>query len=414
MAQHPRQAAPEKHNFGGGDADLSFLVKTKLGLHITANVPLRALNLKPQSAHPTVADLKRIDELNYEVNWVQDGPAKFDLELIARDSGLVSLPVPVSIALKVDQPPRVTMSYSGVRQRITPQAKIPLTVEARDDFGVAAVGLAVKDETPDPADPSKLVSHVEPQSLYPADKAAPKPVTLPTELPLKQTFDVAPKKLSPGAFLSFTAEATDDCFTGPQTNRSRNVTFRIVSPEELFREILQRQQSERIKFRKQAEEAEKIREAMSTAADAKQVGDIARRHRALQLETLRIGTVLGESLTEIKLNGLGSPESHALMERNVLAPLKALQEELIGPQTAALDALAPTSGEAPDAAKLQAVVDRQEQIIARMKMILKQMAQWDSFVDVLNQLDQIIKLETGVKDGSEKLKKKETDSLFDK
>ena len=49
-----------------------------------------------------------------------------------------------------------------------------------------------------------------------------------------------------------------------------------------------------------------------------------------------------------------------------------------------------------------------------MKTILLQMAQWDSFVDVLNQLDQIIKLETGVKDGSQKLQKKETEGLFDK
>ena len=49
-----------------------------------------------------------------------------------------------------------------------------------------------------------------------------------------------------------------------------------------------------------------------------------------------------------------------------------------------------------------------------MKTILKQMAQWDSFVDVLNQLDQIIKLETGVKDRSEKLQKKDIEGLFDK
>jgi hypothetical protein len=153
---------------------------------------------------------------------------------------------------------------------------------------------------------------------------------------------------------------------------------------------------------------------MQTASDARAVGDIARRHRAVQLETLRIGTVLGESLNEIKLNGLGSPESHALMERNVLAPLKALQEELISPQTAAMDGLAPAAGAAPDGDKLRAVVDRQEQIIARMKTILKQMAQWDSFVDVLNQLDQIIKLETGVKDRSEKLQKKDIEGLFDK
>ena len=44
--------------------------------------------------------------------------------------------------------------------------------------------------------------------------------------------------------------------------------FGIVSPEELFREILLRQQAERIKFRKQTEEAEKIRELIRSAADA--------------------------------------------------------------------------------------------------------------------------------------------------
>ncbi len=221
-----------------------------------------------------------------------------------------------------------------------------------------------------------------------------------------------------------TAEATDDCYTGPQTNRSRTVTFGIVSPEELFREILQRQQSERIKFRKQTEEAEKIRDTMQSATDAKTFGEIARRHRAVQLETLRIGTVLAESLTEIKLNGLGSPESHALMERNVLAPLKALQDELISPQTAAIDSLVSAAtaaadagspgAAAPNAEKLRTALDRQEQIISRMKEILKQMAQWDSFVDVLNQLEQIIKLETGVKDRSEKLERKDTEGLFDK
>jgi hypothetical protein len=426
-AKHPRQTAAETHNFNGGDADLSFLVKTQLALSIAANVPLAELRLKPQSAHPTPGDLRRVDASHYTVAWVQDKAAKFELELVAQDSHLVSLPVPVIVGLKVDQPPRVTMAYSGVRQRITPQAKVPLVVDARDDFGLAAVALAIKDETPDPVDPAKLVAHVAPQRLFPADKSAspaPNSAVLPPELQLKQAIEVAPKKLSPGSFLSVTAEATDDCYTGPQTNRSRTWTFGIVSPEELFREILQRQQSERIKFRKQTEEAEKIRDSMQSATDAKTLGEIARRHRAVQLETLRIGTVLAESLTEIKLNGLGSPESHALMERNVFAPLKALQDELISPQTAAIDALVSAASAAadagspgaaaPNAEKLRTALDRQEQIISRMKEILKQMAQWDSFVDVLNQLEQIIKLETGVKDRSEKLERKDTEGLFDK
>jgi hypothetical protein len=214
--------------------------------------------------------------------------------------------------------------------------------------------------------------------------------------------------------VSLTASATDDCYTGPQTTRSRTVTFRIVPPEELFREILQRQQAERVRFRKQLEEAEKLRDAIPAAADAKQVADLTRRQRALQRETLRILTSLSESLAEIKLNGLGTPESHELMQRTVLTPLTALQNELIGPQTAALDALTPPPGSAPDPAKVQVAAARQDQITERMKTILRQMAQWDSFVDVLNQLDQVIKLETQVKTGAEKILKQQTEGLFDK
>ncbi|HEX3997737.1 MAG TPA: hypothetical protein VHX65_04205 [Pirellulales bacterium] len=425
-AQHPRQAIAEKHDFNGGDADLSFLVKTRIWLHIAANVPLRELRLKSQSAHPKPAELRRIDDTHFAVDWVQSGPAKFDLELVAAESGLVSLPVPVSIGLKVDQSPRVTMSYGGVRQRVTPQAKIPLAIDARDDYGLTAVGLTIKDETPDPADSAKLVARSVPQPIFPANanpKVPPNEDPLPLQLPLKQTLDVAAQKLAPGSFLSITAVATDNCYTGPQTSRSRTIVFGIVASEELFREILLRQQAERIKFRKQTEEAETIRGLIEASLSGtsvakqpppKQLAEIARRHRALQLETLRIATVLGEALTEIKLNGLGSPESHALMEQKVLLPLKGLGEELLSPQTAAIDAIAPAPGAEFDPARLRPLLSRQETIITRMKEILQQMAQWDSFVDVLNQLDQIIKLETDVKAGSQKLEKKETDSLFDK
>jgi len=420
-AQHPRQAAPERHDFNGGDADLSFLVKTRLALRIAANVPLRQLRLKSQSAHPRPEDLHCIDAADYAIEWVQEGPAKFELELVAAESGLVSLPVPVSIGLKIDQPPRITMAYSGVRPRITPQARIPLAIDARDDYGLTAVGLTIRDESPDPADPAKLVAHSAPLPIYPpAEGKSPpsSPDAAPLQLQFKPTFDAAKERLAPGSFLSITADATDNCYTGPQTTRSRTVVFGIVSPEELFREILLRQQAERIKFRKQTEESQKISELLRSPGvpqeAGKQLADIARRHRALQLETLRITTVLDQALTEINLNGLGTPESHALMERNVLVPLKSLNEELLAPQTAAIDAAQPRPGAAFAAANFAPLAERQEQIVARMQEILKQMAQWDSFVDVLNQLDQIIKLETGVKDGSERLKKKETESLFDK
>ena len=79
-------------------------------------------------------------------------------------------------------------------------------------------------------------------------------------------------------------------------------------------------------------------------------------------------------------------------------------------QRDALDAL----GKSFDPSKLAEAGARQEQIIAKMNEILKQMSQWDSFVDVLNQLNEIIKLQDSVKQNTEKLKEKQTEGVFEK
>ena len=48
-----------------------------------------------------------------------------------------------------------------------------------------------------------------------------------------------------------------------------------------------------------------------------------------------------------------------------------------------------------------------------MEQILKQMAQWDSFVDVLNQLNEIIRLQNQVQQGTNQLQKKQTEGIFE-
>ncbi len=173
LAQHPRQTAPDIHAFTGGDADLSFLVKTKLMLSLAANVPLAALHLNSQSPLPTrpisTASIQRI----FPSNGRSRAPPNSTSNSSPRDSALISLPVPISIGLKVDQPPRITMAYSGVRPRITARAKIPLTIDARDDFGILSADLAIKDESPDPGDPAKLIPHDSAQPLFPDPAAAP-------------------------------------------------------------------------------------------------------------------------------------------------------------------------------------------------------------------------------------------------
>ena len=57
---------------------------------------------------------------------------------------------------------------------------------------------------------------------------------------------------------------------------------------------------------------------------------------------------------------------------------------------------------------------REQQIIQRMDDLLKQMSQWDNFVDVLNQLNEVIRLQTTVHQETEHLKNTQDEGVFEK
>jgi hypothetical protein len=402
-AQHPTEKTPTVFNFNG-ESDLSFLPRTHLKLEFTANTPVVEAHIKSSTTQPAQADLKQIDDEHFSMEWTHNAAVNLEIELISRDARLASAPTTVSVNLKQDRPPTVTIGYTGVKLRVTSRARIPLSIKADDDYGIAQVALIAKTESPAPDNPSKLISNSTTTLLY----GPVKPTTDLDVLP-KQTLELESLKLPVGSLVTVNAAATDDCFIGPQTTSSRAVTFRVVAPEELFREILLRQQAERAKFRKQADEVRSMREQMNITTTAEMVQTLARRHRVMQHEVTNITTALGESLTEMKLNQLGTDEAYDLMQKNVLTPLQRLNSELLNQQKDALDALSPT-----DSAALGAVEERQDQTFDRMNQILHQMSQWDSFVDVLNQLNEIIKLQDQAEQKTNELKKKNMEGIFDK
>jgi hypothetical protein len=404
IAQHPTEAKPTTYDFSGEDADLAFLPKTKMELDFTANTNIAATHIKSATTQPSAGDVTRLDDRHFALHWTQAAPVRLEIELLAAGAKLTSVPTSVAIGLKTDQPPRATLAFSGVRNRITPSATIPLTTDARDDYGVAKVGLQIRADVTSPDDAKRIEHHESAVSLY-------GPLTPATEMELQLPYSlaIAPMKLLPGNLLNVRAVVTDDCYTGAQTSASRDVTFRIVSPEELFREILLRQQSERVKFRRQVDDAHKQVELLATLSTADSVALAGRGHRAAQREIDRITTSLAETLMEMQLNALSTPEARDLMNKNIIEPLKALNSELLNPQKDALDAL-----RANDSGAIAAVQARQDQIVAKEEEILKQMSQWDNFVDVLNQLNEIIKLQTEVKADTEGLKKSQAEGVFDK
>jgi hypothetical protein len=311
----------------------------------------------------------------------------------------------------------VTIQYTGVRQRVSPQARIPLSVQSRDDYGLVKVDLATRIE-PAPAiiDPIATTQPSTQPTTQPAPRegaiallAATTQPSVQLETQHKHEFDVSAENLAPGALLSFTGRATDANYTGPQTGVSRAVSFRVVPPEELFREILLRQQAERARFRKQIAESEKLRGDLVALTGPENAVQLARQHRLVQREVARIGNALTESVTEMRLNALAGQEAWDLMENGILKPLRALNDGPMTEQRDALDAL----GRTLDPKKLSEAGTRQDGIVAKMNEILKQMSQWDSFVDVINQLNEIIKLQDNVKQNTEKLKEKQTEGVFE-
>jgi hypothetical protein len=404
IAQHPTEAKPTSFDFSNADADLAFLPKTRMELDFSANTAIAETHLKSATTQPSGADVMRLDDRHFAVRWTQAAPVRLEIELLAAEAKLTSTPTSVSIGLKTDQPPRATLAFSGVHNRITPSATIPLTIEAKDDYGIAQVGLAIGADVTSPDDPKQFVRHDSAVPLY-----GPVIPTTDTDMQLPYSLVVSPMKLTPGNLLTVHAIATDHCYTGAQSSVSRDVTFRIVSPEELFKEILLRQQSERVKFRRQLDDAHTQVELLATLASGDSIAQAGRQQRAAQREINRITTSLAETLTEMQLNALSTAEARELMNNNIIKPLKTLDLELLGPQKDALDGL-----HIDDSGAVAAVQARQEQIVQRMEEILKQMSQWDNFVDVLNQLNEIIKLQQDVKADTEGLRKSQTEGVFDK
>ena len=138
-----------------------------------------------------------------------------------------------------------------------------------------------------------------------------------------------------------------------------------------------------------------------------------RKRRALVRSAARIEwqtctSELDASLTEMRLNKLGGEESWRLIETSVTKPLAKLQEQDMERQKQALETLVSSAPE-----PLESIIERQQTINDALKKILENMSQWDSFIDIINQVNSIIKIQEAARRMTEDLKAKQVESIFD-
>ncbi len=381
-----------------------FLADTEVELTLVGNEPIAGTRL---DVHPgTPPEIARVDPKTFVARWTLREATTLEIGITSETTGLSSKPTFLSLGLLKDREPRVTLRAQGVGAHVTPVATIPLTLAATDDLGLAALRLR-----------AERTAHAE-------DKAEPVTTKKTVPLPLaadggralldhqaRHDVDLQADPPAVGTVLRFLAEAEDRCARGAQVGRSGTLHMQVVSADELFYEILIRQRAERAKFVAALDAAEKV---TPTLAGTPSADAYTAAIRALHTGTRQLDQVAGrisDSLQEMKLNQVGSPKSHRLLQEGVIDPIRSLNAGPVNELRGILQSLAGsgprTGADAEKARRLHG------EVVARMRAILEQMSQWESFVDVVNQVAEVIKMQQKVLKATEKARESRTQEVFD-
>ena len=381
-----------------------FLPDTEVELTLVGSEPIADARLTVHPGQPP--QLARVDGRSFSARWTLREAATLEVRLTSKATGLASKPAFLSIGLLRDREPRVAVRALGVGAHVTSVATIPLSLTATDDRGLAAVRLRAERTTAAEGDSEpKTTRAAIPLPLADGGGKA--------VLDHQARHDVELRAAPPavGTVLRFVGEAEDRCARGAQVGRSPALQMQVVAPDELFYEILVRQRVERAKYLAALEAAEKLGATLegSTAPDA--YAAAARGLQAGTRQTDQIAGRIADTLQEMTLNQVGSPKSHRLLREGVIEPIRALNA---GPAAELRDALRALAGSSAKAgASPEAARRLHADVVGRMKVILEQMSQWESFVDVVNQVAEVIKMQQNVLQAAEKARDSRTQEVFD-
>jgi hypothetical protein len=381
-----------------------FLPDTEVELTLVGSEPLAQARLDVHPGAPPA--LNRGDDRTFKSQWTLRNAMTMEVHLVSRDTGLSSKPTFLSLGLLKDRMPRATLRAQGVGAHVTPVATIPLSVAATDDIGLSALRLQI-DRTSNSDDKEEAKTTHQTVSIPLAADAGR------AVLDHQARHDVELQADPPaiGTILRFVAEAEDRCARGTQVGRSSLVQLQVVSPDEMFYEILIRQRAERAKFMQTLEVTEKQAPSLEGEPARVSATAVLRTLHTSSRQLEQISARIADTLQEMKLNQVGSPKSHRLLQEGVIDPIRALNAGEVAEYRGVLQSLAGQGRKAgADAAEARRL---HKAVVTRMKVILDQMSQWESFVDVVNQVAEVIKMQRNILQATEKARDTRTEEVFD-
>jgi hypothetical protein len=330
-----------------GRTQVQAVIGSRVEVSAVANKPIAAATLRPAGeATPGKALPLTISEAN---------PHKLTATLTVAETGSYAIELkdaegfttPEAEAARFDiralkdETPRVSVEDPANDRDITPTAEVPLTLAADDDYGLGALRLLFKVSSQG-SEPTK--EEIVP--LWAAETATV------THHEHHHAWDLTPLGLKPGAIITFHADARDrDTLNGPNLGKSRELRLRVVTPEEIARQLEADQRDIRDQIARIAEMQQQaltpVEEARRTLQDAGKLDPAGRDNLANAAVVQRqvsdrvnskadgLAEKLRKFLEDMRSMKIDNPDLAAQMQ-DLQAGTRRIQEQHLGPAEQAL------------------------------------------------------------------------------
>jgi hypothetical protein len=225
--------APE--TMAPGRTQIRAVMGTRIELEALANKPIARAELRlgeKTSATPVAFDPART---TLKTSFTLAESVPFWFELVDTEGFKNREAVRTEVRAFPDEPPRVTMDEPPHDRDVPAKAVVPVVFSIVDDFGIQSARVLYKVATGG-SEPTQEVA----LPLWEAPRAASAnvPLTMVKHQEVHFDWDLAPLNLAPGAIITFYAEARDyDALKGPNLGKSREIRLRVLSDEDILREL---------------------------------------------------------------------------------------------------------------------------------------------------------------------------------
>ncbi|MBL7139941.1 MAG: hypothetical protein ISS74_03445 [Planctomycetes bacterium] len=369
-----------------------------------------------------LGDLERVGDRGFRIRLAGDRLTSGVYGVSLMDTTGLASKQPARFSLKVqpDRKPLVRARLEGIGDLIVPRAVVPVQAGMRDDFAISKAELVYRkivEEGGDETVGRTLFGRND--DLYGGETVE-----------AVHRLDCEPMDLPVGSVLVLTVEATDnDTVSGPKTGTSGVFSLKVVTEDDLRAELLRREQEQRFEFerllrdqRKLLEDSQALLAILDTPdrpfadEDAKTLAGDEKRQRLVGGRCTAIADQFERILAEVENNRLEEDQTvRDRLARKIIDPLRLMARRSVLAAADLLDQAQkaePTEAAARRAA-LAAAAAEQENIVAVMRDVLKNMVKWEGYQEAVTLLREVLRAQKDVSEQTIREYQRRVRSIFE-